>query len=145
LITLAESRNQTPSNGGEQLNCGSRLEARQHTERRSRDAKELAGIGSGDVCRAWTIVNQGNFSEEIAGRKSGELDFSSAAFNGYVDVSAQYDVHAMAGVAGVDDALVGRVGFNAALLEQGMNLIGAQVGENRELRKKLVIVRDFAW
>jgi hypothetical protein len=46
----------------------------------------------------------------------------------------------MADVAGVDNALTGRVGFNAALLEQGMNLIGAKLGEDRELRQKLVIM-----
>ena len=51
----------------------------------------------------------------------------------------------MADVAGVDDTLAGRVGFDAALLEQGMDLIGAQLGENREFRQKLVIIGDFAW
>ena len=140
LIALAESGNQAPSNGGEQLNCGCRLEACQHTERRSRDAKEFTGIGGGDVCRAWTIVNEGNFSEEIAGRKTGEFDFPGTAFHGHADVSAQDDIHAMADVAGFDNALTGRVGFNAALLEQGMNLIGAKLGEDRELRQKLVIM-----
>ena len=38
-------------------------------------------------------------------------------FHGDADASAQYDVHAMADVAGADDALAGGIGLDGALLE----------------------------
>jgi len=144
LISLAKPCDQIASDGGEQLNSGSRLKARQNTECRSRDAEKLAGIGGGDARGTRTIVNEGNFTEKIAGRKAGKLDFSVTAFHGHSDASAQDHVHAMSDVAGIDDTLAGTVRFDRALLEQDMKLIGSQLGENRELCQ-LVIKLDLAW
>ena len=145
LISLAESGDQASPDGGEQMNGRSRLEGRQYAQRRSRNAKEFAGLGGSDARRARAVVNEGHFAEEIAGRKAGELDVSAAALHGNADAPAQDDVQAMADVAGADYALAGGIGLDGALLEQDMSLIGAQFGENRELRQKLVITLDFAW
>jgi hypothetical protein len=51
----------------------------------------------------------------------------------------------MAGFTRVDDAFTGRVGLRGALLDQGMKFFVAQLREDGELRKKLVIPQDFAW
>ena len=83
-------------------------------------------------------------AKKIADGKPSQLDLSRIG-NRHPNASAQDDIHAMPDFARVNDKLPFRVGFHRALLQQGVQLVPPQFGEDRELRQELVVIQDSAW